>query len=70
MKVDTAGRVFCVGSGGFWIIEPSGEVAGVVRTTEVTRNLAFGGPDNRTLYMTPGDSLWRMQVTTPGIGAS
>ena len=69
MKVDTAGRVFCVGSGGFWIIEPSGEVAGVVRTTEVTRNLAFGGEDNRTLFMTPGDSLWSMRVKTPGIGA-
>ena len=69
MKVDTAGRVFCVGSGGFWVIEPSGEVAGVVRTGEVTRNLAFGGPDNRTLYLTPGDSLWSMQVKTPGIGA-
>ena len=69
MKVDTDGRVFCVGSGGFWVIEPSGEVAGVVRTGEVTRNLAFGGPDNRTLYMTPGDSLWSMRVKTPGIGA-
>ena len=69
MKVDTAGRVFCVGSGGFWVIEPSGEVAGVVRTSEVTRNLAFGGPDNRTLYLTPGDSLWSMRVQTPGIGA-
>ena len=69
MKVDTAGRVFCVGSGGFWVIEPSGEVAAVVRTSEVTRNLAFGGPDNRTLYLTPGDSLWSMRVKTPGIGA-
>ena len=69
MKVDTAGRVFCVGSGGFWVIEPSGEVAGVVRTSEVTRNLAFGGPDNRTLYLTPGDSLWSMPLKTPGIGA-
>ncbi len=69
MKVDTTGRVFCVGSGGFWIIEPSGEVAGVVRTSEVTRNLAFGGEDNRTLFMTPGDSLWSMRVKTPGIGA-
>ena len=69
MTVDTAGRVFCVGSGGFWVIEPSGEVAGVVQTSEVTRNLAFGGEDNRTLFMTPGDSLWSMRVKTPGIGA-
>jgi gluconolactonase len=69
MKVDTLGRVFCVGSGGFWVIEPSGEVVGVVRTAEVVRNLAFGGPDFRTLYMTPGSSLWKMEVKTPGIGA-
>jgi gluconolactonase len=69
MKVDTQGRVFCVGSGGFWVIEPSGEVVGVVRTAEVTRNLAFGSPDFRTLYMTPGSSLWKMEVKTPGIGA-
>jgi gluconolactonase len=68
MKVDAQGRVFCVGSGGFWIIEPSGEVVGVMPTAEVTRNLAFGGPDFRTLYMTPGSSLWKMELKTPGIG--
>lgn len=69
MKVDTLGRVFCVGSGGFWVIEPTGEVLGVVKMPEITRNLAFGGPDFRTLYMTPGDSLTMMKVKTPGIGA-
>ena len=69
MKVDTLGRVFCVGSGGFWVIEPNGEVLGVALMPEITRNLAFGGPDYRTLYMTPGDSLTMMKVKTPGIGA-
>jgi gluconolactonase len=69
MKVDTLGRVFCVGSGGFWIIDPSGEVLGVARMPEITRNLAFGGPDFRTLYLTPGDSLAMLRVKTPGIGA-
>ena len=53
MKVDTEGRVFCVGSGGIWVIAPSGEVIGVIRMPEVVRNLAFGGPDFRTLYLTP-----------------
>ena len=69
MKVDTLGRVFCVGSGGFWVIEPTGEVLGVVKMPEIIRNLAFGGPDFRTLYMTPGDSLTMIKVKTPGIGA-
>ncbi len=69
MKVDIEGRVFCVGSGGFWVIDPSGEVLAVVRMPEITRNLAFGGPDFRTLYLTPGSSLSQMEVKTPGIGA-
>ena len=69
LKVDTAGRVWCVGSGGIWVIAPSGEVIGIVQMPEVVRNLAFGGPDFRTLYLTPGGSLAKLEVTTPGIGA-
>ncbi len=69
LKVDTLGRVFCVGSGGVWVIEPSGAVIGIVQTREVIRNLAFGGPDLRTLYLTPRSSLLELQVKTPGIGA-
>jgi gluconolactonase len=68
LTVDTAGRVLCVGSGGIWVIAPSGEVIGVIRTPEVVRNLAFGGPDFRTLYLTPGSSLSTLEVQTPGIG--
>ena len=70
LKVDTAGRVWCVGSGGIWVMAPSGEVIGMVPTPEVVRNLAFGGPDFCTLYLTPGGSLAYLEVTTPGIGAS
>ena len=69
LKVDTVGRVWCVGSGGIWIIAPSGEVLGIVETPEVVRNLAFGGPDFRTVYCTPGGSLATLRVITPGIGA-
>ena len=69
LKVDTEGRVWCVGSGGIWVVAPSGEVIGIVQTPEVVRNLAFGGPDFRTLYLTPGASLAQLEVTTPGIGA-
>ena len=69
MKVDTQGRVFCTGSGGIWVIDPAGNRMGVIRGPEVPRNLAFGGPDFRTLYTTPGDSLYSLRVKTPGIGA-
>jgi sugar lactone lactonase YvrE len=68
LTVDTAGRVLCVGSGRLWVIAPSGEVIGVIRTPEVVRHLAFGGRDFRTLYLTPGSSLSTLEVQTPGIG--
>ena len=67
MKVDIAGRVFCVGSGGIWVVEPDGTVLGVIKGPEVPRNLAFGGSDFRTVYTTPGDSLYSFRVKTPGI---
>ena len=69
MKVDRAGRVWCTGSGGVWIVEPNGERAGVLPTPEVTRNICFGGDDMRTLFLTSGHSLYSIRVTTPGIGA-
>ena len=73
MKVDTAGRVFCTGSGGIWVFEPDGTRIGVIRGPEIAegrtvpRNIAFGGPDNRTVYTTPGQSVYSFRVTTPGI---
>lgn len=69
MKVDSQGRVFCTGSGGIWVIDASGNRLGIIRGPEVPRNLAFGGPDFRTLYTTPGQSLCSLTVKTPGIGA-
>src|SRR5207245_9416062 len=68
LKVDTAGRVFCVGSGGIWVMAPSGDVIGIIPMPEVVRNLAFGGPDARTLYLTPGGCLSTLEVIPPGIG--
>jgi len=69
MKVDTAGNVWCTGSGGVWIVSPEGERLGVLETPEVTRNICFGGSDMRTLFLTSGASLYSIRVTTPGIGA-
>ena len=66
MKVDEEDRVFCTGSGGIWVIDPAGNRLGVIRVPEVPRNLAFGGPDFRTLYITAGSSLYTLRVGTPG----
>jgi gluconolactonase len=69
MKVTRDGHLFCTGSGGIWVIDPQGQRLGVIRVPEVPRNLAFGGPDARTLYITAGKSLYSLPTKVVGIGA-
>jgi gluconolactonase len=66
MKVDTQGRVFCTGPGGTWVFDPDGRRLGVIRTPEVPANVAFGGPDLRTLFLTARTSVYALRVRTPG----
>ena len=66
MKVDVDGRVFCTGPGGTWVFAPDGTRLGVIRTPEVPANLAFGGPDLRTLFLTARTSIYSLRVKTPG----
>jgi gluconolactonase len=66
MKVDVEGRVFCTGPGGTWVFAPDGSRLGIVRTPEVPANLAFGGPDLRTLFLTARTSIYTLRMRTPG----
>jgi gluconolactonase len=67
MKVDTAGRVFCTGTGGVWVFADDGTRIGIIETPEVCANIAFGGPDLRTLLLTASTSLYTLRVNTPGL---
>jgi gluconolactonase len=66
MKVDVEGRVFCTGPGGTWVFAPDGTRLGIIRTPEVPANLAFGGPDLRTLFLTARTSVYTLRVRVPG----
>ena len=66
MKVDTEGRVFCTGPGGTWVFAPDGTRLGIIRTPEVPANLAFGGPDLRTVFFTARTSVYTLRVKVPG----
>ena len=39
---------------------------GIIRTPEVPANLAFGGPDLRTLFLTARTSVYSLRVKVPG----
>ena len=66
MKVDIHGNVYCTGSGGVWVISPSGEPLGVVETPEVSSNVAWGDADFKTLYITAQTSVYKVRTTTGG----
>jgi gluconolactonase len=60
---ETAGKF----KGGVYVLSPEGELLSFVAipVDEVT-NVAFGGDDWKTLFITAGGTLWSIPVTTPG----
>src|SRR5499433_2996264 len=66
MKVDVQGRIYCTGPGGTWVFAPDGTKLGIIRTPEIPANVAFGGPDLRTLFFTARTSIYTLRATTPG----
>jgi len=66
MKVDVEGRIYCTGPGGTWVFAPDGAKLGIIRTPEVPANLAFGGPDLRTLFFTAKTSIYTLRMKVPG----
>ncbi len=67
LKVDRQGNVYCTGPGGVQVFDLSGAYLGTIAMPEVTANLAFGGDDWRTLFLTASTSLYRVRVGIPGV---
>ena len=52
---------------GIYVISPDGKLLGRVPIPEdVITNLAFGGRDGRTVYVTAGKTLFTFRTTNPG----
>ena len=67
MKVDLDGNLYITGGGGLWVVEPDGKHVGTVAFPELPANVAFGGRDNRTLYITARTSLYSVQGKVSGV---
>ena len=65
MKVDVEGNVYSTGPGGLWIFSPEGKLLQQVKTPRMT-NLAWGGEDKKTLFMTAPAALYKLEMTTRG----
>jgi gluconolactonase len=67
IKVDQHGNLYVSGPGGLWIISPEAKHLGTIIPPKHPHNIAWGGDDGRTLYMTAQGSLYRMPLNIPGM---
>jgi gluconolactonase len=67
MKIDPKGNIYCSGPNGVWIISPSGVNLDRI-AMETPSNCNWGDADRKTLYITAGNSLYRIRLAaTTGI---
>lgn len=65
MTVDCAGNLY-VTSAEVVVYTPEGGEVGRIALPKRPSNVAFGGPDARTLYITARESLYRVRLAVPG----
>jgi gluconolactonase len=58
MKCDERGNIWVTAPGGIWVFNPSGHHLGTVGVPELVANLAWGGEDWHTLFITATTSLY------------
>ncbi len=66
MKVDMEGNIYSAGPGGVWIFSPEGKALGTIVMPEPTANLAWAGPDHKTLYICASKSVYRVHLKIAG----
>ena len=66
MTVDEKGNVYLTGLGGVWVVTPAGRALGFVPVPEFASNVAFGGADGRTLFITCGRKVYGLRMRVRG----
>jgi gluconolactonase len=66
MKVDVQGNVYCTGPGGIQVFTPTARFIGIIFLQHVVSNFCFGDPDRKTLYITAGQTLFKLRVKIAG----
>jgi gluconolactonase len=62
IKVDKGGNLFATGPGGVLVLSPKGKHLGTIKFPETPANLAFGGPDMKTLFVTARTGLYSIRL--------
>ena len=65
--IDTQSRVYTAAGGSVQVFSPQGKLLGKIPTSRRPQNLAFAGPDMKTLYVVGGGAVFKVQMTAQGI---
>ena len=67
MKVDEDGRLWTTGPGGIWVLDSDGEIVGQIELDEQPANLAWGGSNFSTLYITARTAVYSIETAVRGV---
>jgi gluconolactonase len=66
IAVDAEGRIYVGTVPGVQVFSKIGQHLGLIPTSQRPQNLAFGGPDKKTLYLTGRSALFTVQMIAQG----
>ncbi len=66
IKIDRKGNLYVTGPGGIWVWDAQGHHLGTILMPEQPANLAWGGPDLATLYITATTSVYKLDTQAHG----
>jgi gluconolactonase len=66
LAIDRDGRLYITTLTGVQVFDARGEYLGTIKTGRQAANVAFGGPDKQTLYITAREGLYRVKTLAKG----
>jgi gluconolactonase len=68
LAIDGNGRLYVASASGIQIFSSKGEALGVIALPKAPQNLAFAGPDKKTLYVVGRGSAYKIALLAEGYG--
>jgi gluconolactonase len=66
LAIDSQGRLYVATSTGVQVFNPQGQLLGTIPLSRAPQNLAFAGPDKKTLYVVGRGAAFKVQLLAQG----
>ena len=66
LAMDGSGRLYVVSTGGVHVFSPKGDLLGTIPVSLAGQNIAFAGPDKKTLYIVGRGAAFKVRLLAEG----